>query len=126
MRIGELSARTGVSQRLLRYYEDQGLLAPLRESSGYRQYRDTDIDRVRRIRALLAAGLGTVTIARVLPCTIDTDDGLAAACPDLLVDLHGERDRISAAIADLTHAQHALESIITATGGSTSAADQTP
>lgn len=115
MRIGEFSARTGVSQRSLRYYEAQGLLTPFREPSGYRRYRDTDIDRVRRIRALLAAGLGTITIARVLPCTIDTDDGLAAACPDLLVDLQRERDRISAAIADLTHAQSALESIITAT-----------
>lgn len=28
MRIGEISARTGVSVRMLRYYEEQGLLAP--------------------------------------------------------------------------------------------------
>ncbi|MEV0075027.1 MerR family transcriptional regulator [Nocardia neocaledoniensis] len=115
MRISELSARTSVSQRLLRYYEEQGLLAPLREPSGYRNYSDTDVERVHRIRALLSAGLPTVTIARVLPCTIDTGTGLAAACPDLLADLRRERARISAAIDDLSHARHALDSIIAAT-----------
>ncbi|UAK32169.1 MerR family transcriptional regulator [Nocardia asteroides] len=115
MRIGELSERTSVSQRLLRYYEEQGLLAPLREPSGYRSYRDSDIERVHRIRTLLAAGLSTATIAHVLPCILDTGDGLAAACPDLLADLHRERDRISAAIGELTSAQHALDSIIHAT-----------
>ncbi|MGK8504939.1 MerR family transcriptional regulator [Nocardia asiatica] len=115
MRIGELSQRTSVSQRLLRYYEEQGLLAPFREPSGYRSYRDSDIDRVRRIRTLLAAGLNTATIAHVLPCTVDTGDGLAAACPDLLADLHRERDRISTAIDELTSAQHALDAIIAAT-----------
>ncbi|WP_280398043.1 MerR family transcriptional regulator [Nocardia carnea] len=115
MRIGELSERTAVSQRLLRYYEEQGLLAPLREPSGYRSYRDSDINRVHRIRTLLAAGLNTASIARILPCTVDTDDGLAAVCPDLLADLHRERDRISAAIDELNRAQHALDAIIAAT-----------
>jgi DNA-binding transcriptional MerR regulator len=32
MRIGELAARTGVSVRALRYYEEQELLAPERTS----------------------------------------------------------------------------------------------
>lgn len=38
MKIGELSARTGVSIRSLRYYEQQGLLAPARHENGYREY----------------------------------------------------------------------------------------
>ena len=38
MQIGELSARTGASVRMLRYYEEQGLLEPRRTGSGYRDY----------------------------------------------------------------------------------------
>jgi hypothetical protein len=34
MLIGELSTRTGVSQRLLRYYEEQGLLSRARDPNG--------------------------------------------------------------------------------------------
>lgn len=103
------------SPRLLRYYEQQGLLAPRREPSGYRSYDDGDIVRVHRIRALLAAGLDTTTIAYVLPCTIDTGNGLAAACEDLLVDLRRERNRIADTIGELVSAAEALDSIITAT-----------
>jgi hypothetical protein len=45
MRIGELRRRTGVSERLLRYYEEQGLLRPQRRPSGYREYDDSDVTR---------------------------------------------------------------------------------
>ena len=38
MRIGELSRRTGVPARLLRYYEEQDLMHPERDSNGYRSY----------------------------------------------------------------------------------------
>jgi DNA-binding transcriptional MerR regulator len=115
MRIGELSRLTGVSQRLLRYYEEQGLLRPFRHPSGYREYDHDDITWVRRIRTLLAAGLTTATIADVLPCTVDETDGLAAACPALLSDLHRERDRISKTIGELQTARGILDAIIAAT-----------
>ena len=39
MQIGELSARTGASVRMLRYYEEHGLLEPERTESGYRVYQ---------------------------------------------------------------------------------------
>ncbi|TVU59258.1 MerR family DNA-binding transcriptional regulator [Paenarthrobacter nitroguajacolicus] len=38
MRIGELSTRTGVSVRSLRYYEQQLLVEPQRTSAGHRIY----------------------------------------------------------------------------------------
>lgn len=42
MRIGELAGRTGVSERSLRYYEQQNLLVSDRTPSGHREYPDTE------------------------------------------------------------------------------------
>lgn len=114
MRIGEMVHRTGVSERLLRYYEEQGLLAPTRLASGYRVYGDADVDTVRRIRILLAAGLPTVTIARVLPCVRDDGPTLAPVCPDLVAQLRRERERITHAIENLRASQGILDTVIAA------------
>ena len=112
MRIGELSDRTGVSKRLLRYYEDRGLLRPVRRPSGYREFAEIDVETVRGIRALPGAGLNTATIAELLPCMLDRGDGLSPACPDVLPDLRRERDRLEAQITRLLTAQSALDEII--------------
>ncbi|MFH8369288.1 MerR family transcriptional regulator [Streptomyces sp. NPDC018031] len=68
MLIGELSRRTGVSPRLLRYYESQGLLDVRRGTNGYRHYGEDSVVTVRQVRALLDAGLSTEVIRAVLPC----------------------------------------------------------
>ncbi|MEI5100807.1 MerR family transcriptional regulator [Streptomyces sp. PmtG] len=114
MRMGEFARRTGVSQRLLRYYEEQGLLAPVRRPSGYREYTEEDVATVRGIRVLLAAGLTTTTIAELLPCMVDDGDVLAPACDGMRPDLTKERDRIDEAIAGLLTARARLQEIITA------------
>lgn len=69
MLIGELARRTGVSTRLLRYYEEQGLLQPRRDALGYRSYLDDAPERVGYIREMLAAGLSTEDIRGLLPCS---------------------------------------------------------
>ncbi|MFF9896987.1 MerR family transcriptional regulator [Streptomyces longispororuber] len=115
MRMGEFSRRTGVSQRLLRYYEEQGLLAPARRPSGYREYTEEDAATVRGIRVLLAAGLSTATIAELLPCMVDDGGTLAPACSGMLPDLTKERDRIDEAVAGLLAARSRLDEIIDAT-----------
>jgi DNA-binding transcriptional MerR regulator len=55
---------TGVQN--LRAYERAGLLEPSRTSGGTRLYSQDDIDRLRRIDALLRAGLNLAGIAMVL------------------------------------------------------------
>nr|WP_251094684.1 MerR family transcriptional regulator [Streptomyces sp. Caat 7-52] len=51
-------------------------------ANGSREYRETDVPRVRRIRTLLTAGLPARVVASLLPCTTDTETGPAlAACP---------------------------------------------
>ncbi|WP_019925880.1 MerR family transcriptional regulator [Nocardia sp. BMG111209] len=114
MRIGELSRRTGVPERLLRYYEQQGLLRPLRRPSGYREYGEGDVTTVRRIRSLLAAGLNTATIATVLPCLREDEQRLVPNCSSLVADLNRERDRITAAITELQTSRAILDTVIAA------------
>ncbi|WUH97924.1 MerR family transcriptional regulator [Spirillospora sp. NBC_00431] len=112
MRIGQVSRRTGVSERSLRYYEEQGLLRPERRPSGYRVYGDADVAAVRRIRILLAAGLNTAQISQVLPCIVDDDGLLAPSCPELVDELVKQRDRIGAAIDELATTRANLDTII--------------
>ena len=47
---------------MLRYYEGEGLLAPLRTGSGYRDYGPAEEETVRRIKLLGAAGMTLETI----------------------------------------------------------------
>ncbi|MEV6978584.1 MerR family transcriptional regulator [Kitasatospora sp. NPDC093806] len=114
MRIGELARLTGVSTRLLRYYEEQGLLEPARSTGGYREYGEEDGVRVRQIRSLLAAGLSTRVIASILPCAHGPIPALEA-CPDLLGTLRGELAELDTRIGELTRSRNALAGYLDAT-----------
>ncbi|MER5784464.1 MerR family transcriptional regulator [Streptomyces mobaraensis] len=117
MRIGELARRSGVSPRALRYYEEQGLLRPERRPSGYREYGEDDVRTVRDVRTLLAAGLGTATIAAVLPCTAgDEASLLLPACTPLAEEVLAERDRIEETMAQLGAALGLLREMIDRSG----------
>ncbi|MGA5499334.1 MerR family transcriptional regulator [Streptomyces cinereoruber] len=65
--IGELSRRTGLSVRTIRFYSDSGVVAPTtRSPAGYRLY---DLDALRRLellRTLRELGMDLPTIRRVL------------------------------------------------------------
>ena len=115
MRIGELARHTGVSERSLRYYEQQGLLAASRTPSGQREYAEQAVDRVIHIQELFAAGLRSVTIAGLLPCMRDHDGGPAPeATPRLVDQLEGERDRLDRAIRELCASRANLDDVIDA------------
>jgi DNA-binding transcriptional MerR regulator len=77
MQIGRLARASGVSVRMLRYYEAQGLLRPARTNSNYRQYSDADVDVVRRITLLNKAGLTLANIRPLLPCALPDNPGVA-------------------------------------------------
>ncbi|MDA2810257.1 MerR family transcriptional regulator [Nocardiopsis sp. RSe5-2] len=115
MRIGELSRRTSTSRRLLRYYEEQGLIAADRAPNGYREYDERFVDRVLQIRGLLDAGLPTRIIRQILPCldkprTIYFPD----ATPEMLATLRHERDRMTERIRFLTRNRDAIDDYLDA------------
>ncbi|MDA3643022.1 redoxin family protein [Saccharopolyspora indica] len=57
MRIGELAQRAQVSAKAIRYYEQLGLVTPLRGSNGYRSYDESHVRLVEEIRELAADGI---------------------------------------------------------------------
>jgi DNA-binding transcriptional MerR regulator len=109
MRIGELSQRTGTSPRLLRYYEEQGLIVAGREANGYRDYEEAYVDRVLQIRGLLDAGLPIRIIKQILPClTSARAIHFEVATPEMLATLEEQRDRMSQRIECLERNRDAV------------------
>jgi DNA-binding transcriptional MerR regulator len=113
VRIKELSARTDVAARLLRYYEEQGLLAPRREENGYRAYDESQVERVLQIRSLLDAGLTTEIIRAVLPCIAQAASSQYPA-PDFVERVQAERDRMAERLDSLTRNVRALDEYLDA------------
>lgn len=113
MRIGELAARTNTSTRLLRYYEQQGLLVPGRSSNGYRDYSEAFVDQVIQIRGLLDGGLPTRVIKQILPCLkAPREIYFADASPEIRAVLRVERDRMTDRIAALTRNRDAIDAYL--------------
>jgi len=81
MRIGEIAARTGVSIRSLRYYDQLGLLTPARRENGYREYSPLAEEQVRTIQLYLNLGLSTEQIAGFLHCVLKNKE---AFCQEVL------------------------------------------
>ncbi|WP_406215777.1 MerR family transcriptional regulator [Streptomyces canus] len=107
MLIGELSRQTGVAHRLLRYYEEQGLLCPDRDTSGYRVYAPDAPYVVARIRGMLAAGLTTDAIREMLPCATGAGPGIEP-CPEVLRTMAVHLERLDTDIEDLRRRRAAL------------------
>ncbi len=93
MRIGELSRRTGVSERMLRYYEQEGLLRPARTDAGYRDYGSDELEAVLRIRLLSTSGLKIDAIRVLLPCMVDARE-VFMPCDEIRATLRGELDKL--------------------------------
>jgi Cu(I)-responsive transcriptional regulator len=67
VKIGEVSAATGVSQRMIRHYEKIGLIAPAaRRDSGYRDYDGRDFHTLRFIGRARDLGFSIDEIGQLL------------------------------------------------------------
>jgi len=116
VRIGELATRTGVPPRMLRYYEEQGLLTAERAENGYRTYREADVGRVRRVRSLIGAGLPS-RLARVVLEMEDPDSGWTDRCDrDFAQDLAAELRVIDDRLDSLSRSRDTVAAYLTGVG----------
>ncbi len=66
-RIEQVAARTGLTKRTLRYYEEIGLVVPAARTEGnYRMYSDADVARIERVCQLKSLGLSLAEITAML------------------------------------------------------------
>ncbi|MFD0498594.1 MULTISPECIES: MerR family transcriptional regulator [Streptomyces violaceusniger group] len=114
MRIGELSARTGVSIRSLRYYEQRGLLTSTRTTGGQRLYLEDAVDRVRLLRRLFDGGLSSETITALLPCADTPSDDITVQALEVM---RRERERIEAQISALLTTRDHLDALMAGAAG---------
>lgn len=67
IQIKDVSLRSGVPTKTIRYYEEIGLLPPPKRSeNNYRLYNDEDIERLRFIKSARALGFHLLEIAQIL------------------------------------------------------------
>lgn len=65
MTIKDAEQRTGLGRASIRFYEQEGLISPRRESNGYRDYSEDDVQALLRIRLLRALDVPIEEIKRV-------------------------------------------------------------
>ena len=109
--IGRVAKVTGVAAKTIRYYEDIGVLpAPSRTASGYRQYGEPGVQRVRFIRRARTLGL-PLRHLKALTCTLDGGPR-AALRPRLLALVRQQLSAVRDQIAELRRLQEELEEIL--------------
>jgi MerR family transcriptional regulator, copper efflux regulator len=113
MKIGEASAASGVSERMIRHYEKIGLVpAAARRESGYRDYSASDVARLRFIANARDLGFAIEEIGTLL--SLWTDSGRASAEVKALAlaraaELHRKAEALEAmrhALLDLAERCH--------------------
>lgn len=109
MKIGELSERTGIPTRMLRYYEQQELLAPTRAANGYRAYGEDDVAQATRVRGLIQSGLSTRMAKVVLEIEHQSEQPTPAPCSnELRAALETELKALEDRVACLTRSRDAV------------------
>lgn len=96
--IGQLAKAAGVGVETVRFYERKGLLdAPARKQSGYRQYEDEAVERLRFIRQAQQVGFTLKEIGELLDLRDDPD----ARRVDVRARATAKIDDIDAKVRDL-------------------------
>jgi len=118
--IGQLARKAQVHVETVRYYERRGLLPqPLRRWSGYRQYSQDDIARLRFIKRAQGLGFSLKEIADLLSLRVDPD----SSCRDVKERAEAKLADIERKLQTLEHLRKALKKLVASCRGRGSTSD---
>ena len=107
MNIGEAAADSGVSAKMIRYYERIGLIGRARRSvSNYRTYSDNDVSTLRFIHRARRLGFPLAAVRRLLALWQDpsrSSQEVKSIALATIESLRRKRDELEAMVAALEH-----------------------
>lgn len=108
LRIGEVARKAGVGVETVRFYERQGLIEePARRASGYRQYDESAISRIRFIRRAKDLGFSLLEVGELLAMRTDPGPNCNAVKAQASEKIH----QIEHKIESLRRMKAALEEV---------------
>ena len=95
MKINEVEALVNITKKNIRFYEEQGLIAPRRNlENGYRDYCEEDVQRLQQIKLLRKLGVSIEEIRQMLNGNHTVGDGMRRH----LITLDRERQNLDQSI----------------------------
>jgi Cu(I)-responsive transcriptional regulator len=113
MNISDAAAAAGLPPKTIRYYEEIGLVKPLRSENGYRDFAENDIHNLTFLARARALGF-TIEDCRALLALYE-DKSRASADVKRIAERH--LDQIEAKIADLSAMRDTLRHLVHACHG---------
>ena len=113
MNISDAAKKAGLPAKTIRYYEDIGLIKPLRDANGYRAFRDSDVHKLTFLARARALGFTVENCRALLALWADT----ARASADVRAIAKDHLTQIETKIADLSAMRDTLTTLVRTCAG---------
>ncbi len=113
MNIGETAVLSGLPPKTIRYYEDIGLIKPLRGNNGYRDFRESDLHKLTFLGRARKLGF-TIEVCRTLLALYENETRASA---DVKNVAKKHLEKIEAKIVDLKAMRKTLTLLVSECAG---------
>ncbi len=113
MNIGDVARQSGLPAKTIRYYEDIDLIKPLRDSNGYRAFRESDLHKLTFLGRARSLGF-SIAECRALMALYEDQERASA---DVKKIARQHLNRIDEKLAELKAMRATLSDLIEACAG---------